>query len=360
MTIGKRFATAVLVAAGLWATASTAGAQAINPYAPVANPYGGNIYNPMGSYYDPYNNPYYGYGYDPFGGILRGQADVMRAYGTVITSQEQARIMRELAEQAKLDTRKRRFDLEMYIKANTPTFTEEQAKIAKMTLKRIQSNSTEPEIVNGTALNLLLDDMRKYPGKKASVDAVQLSEDMLLHLNVSRNSASLGILRNDGKFYWPVGLQELVSADQRKLIEAQAATLVKNAAAGGNVDVNIVKEMRAEMDKIRDNLVRLVNDMPTNQYLDAKRFLNDFDDARIALERGDAGSQLKYRHWATGGKSLQDLVDYMIQNGLRFGSAVMGDESAYRAVYSGMAALDVALNAQSGVYTPETPMPQNP
>src|SRR5436853_260740 len=78
--------------------------------------------------------------------------------------------------QDRLDTKKKKFDLEMYIKANTPTFTEEQAKVLKMTLKRIQTNSTEPEIVNGRALNLLLDDMRRYPGKKDVVEPYALSE----------------------------------------------------------------------------------------------------------------------------------------------------------------------------------------
>ena len=63
--------------------------------------------------YSPYYNPYSPY---PYGGFLSGAADVLKAYGTVITSQEQARIMREAAKQARLDTEKKRFDLERYIK----------------------------------------------------------------------------------------------------------------------------------------------------------------------------------------------------------------------------------------------------
>src|SRR5437868_2946839 len=166
------------------------GLGSVNPYTPVGtNPYAPgmiNPYNPVGvpltSPYDQaYANPYLPYA--DAGSVLRGQADVMRAYGTVITSQEQARIVRELALQAKLETRKKKFDLDLYIKANTPTFTDEQAKIAKTTLKRIQTNSSEPEIVNGMALNLLLADMRKYPDKKPKVEPFALSGDVLGHLN---------------------------------------------------------------------------------------------------------------------------------------------------------------------------------
>src|SRR5438132_667032 len=91
------------------------GLNPVNPYTPVGtNPYAPgmiNPYNPAGApfvspYDQPYANPYLPYA-DP-GSVLRGQADVMRAYGTVITSQEQARIVRELAMQAKLETRKKK------------------------------------------------------------------------------------------------------------------------------------------------------------------------------------------------------------------------------------------------------------
>jgi hypothetical protein len=334
---------------------------AVNPYTPVAtnpyvpgvtNPY--NPYNPVGgasSYESPYN-PYYPYA-DP-GGVLRGQADVMRAYGTVITSQEQARMMREYALQARLDTKKKKFDLDMYIKANTPTFTEEQAKIAKMTLKRIQTQSSEPEIANGKALNLLLDDMRKYPGKRAAVEPFALSEDVLGHLNVTKGLNSLGVLRNGGEFTWPVVFQEYFPPEQLRLIENQAKALVRGAEKA-KLDVNLLKDMRNEIDKVRDQVFKKVLEIPTTQYLEAKRFLNDLDDARSALERGEAMTQVNFQKWAAGGKNLQQLVDYMIVGGLKFTTATQGDEFAYRAAYSGMVAMDVALNSQVGS-VPEQPV----
>ena len=264
--------------------------------------------SPYGQY--PYN-PYMPY--SPAGSALMGAADVLRAYGTVITSQEQARIMRETALRARLDTKKKKFDLDMYIKANTPTFTEEQAKMARMTLKRILSMSTEPEIVNGKALNLILDDMRKYPNKKTGVEPFALGEDILGHLNVTKNATSLGILRNGGEFIWPVVFQEYFPADQlprhRQAGENPREERLKKAKL---LTPNVLKDMRTEIDKVRNQLFNKVNEIPTSQYLDAKRFLNDFDEARIALERGEAMTQVDYQKWASGGKNLQQLVDYMI------------------------------------------------
>jgi hypothetical protein len=335
------------------------GGNLVNPYTPVTtNPYGAatNPYSPLasGSPYDQsYLNPYLPYA--DAGSVLRGAADVMRAYGTVITSQEQARIIREQALQARLDTKRKKFDLDRYIRDNTPTFTEEQAKIAKMTLKRIQTNSTEPEIVNGRALNLLLDDLRKHPGKKAAMETFALSEDVLGHLNVTKNgNASLGVLRNGGDFTWPIVFQEYFPPDQLRLVENQAKTLVKNAEKGKQLDVNVLKDMRNEVDKVREQLLKKINEVPPNQYMEGTRFLNDFHNARLALESGEALTQAGYQKWAAGGKDLQQLVDYMIANGLRFTGSTQGDEFAYRAIYSGMAAMDVALNGLYGTAVPET------
>lgn len=342
------------------------GAAGVNPYAAVAaNPYAATMANPYsaaGPYGSAYGSPYDTTNYNPYaayasgaGSILYGQADVIRAYGSALNSQEQSRILRESALQAQLETRKKRFDLEMYIKANTPTFTEEQAKIAKMTLRRIQTNSSEPEIANGKALNLLLSDMAKYPGKKSAVEPLPLGDTVMAHLNVSKGGYSLGVLRNGGDFTWPIALQEIFPPEQLRLISHQAKALVSSAERG-KIDTNVLKDMRVEVAKVRDQLFRKLNEIPTTQYLDAKRFLNDFEDARIALERGEAATQVNFQKWATGGKDLQKLVDYMVSNGLRFTPATQGDEFAYRAVYNGMAAMDVALNGLNGTSPSEAPV----
>ena len=47
------------------------------------------------------------------------------------------------------------------------------------------------------------------------------------------------------------------------------------------------------------------------------------------------------------GKTVQDLVDYMVQKGLRFAPAVSGDEAAYQALYSALQAYDLAFNEEN-------------
>lgn len=324
-----------------------------NPYLPaVSNPYLPTVSAQPAPYYPPYSpyyNPYLPF-YSPYSSTLMGQADVMRAYGSQIVNQEQARILRQQYYQAKLDTAKRKFDLEMYIRANTPTFTEEQNKIRKHTLDRLRTNSSPAEIMNGQALNYVLDDLRKFPGKTVPAEDYKLPEEVLLQLNVAKGNQSLGLLRNSGKITWPTALLDVVPTEKRKDIEIQTQSLVENAAKG-RVDTNLLRDLNTTLEKVRADLLKRVNDLPGNQYLTAKRFLNDFEDARSAVEKGEATTQLKYQDFIkqeakSGGVSTSKVVQYMVQNGLRFASATSEDESAYRALHSAISAYDLALNTQ--------------
>src|SRR5262249_17963852 len=56
---------------------------------------------------------------DSKGGYLRGTADVTRAQGTLMLEQGQARLLREQAIQARLETKKKALETELWIKANT-------------------------------------------------------------------------------------------------------------------------------------------------------------------------------------------------------------------------------------------------
>ncbi len=333
-----------------------------NPYNPgagvgVGNTYlpGGidpnNPYNPINSYnpYNPYP-PYGGYGGGPgygAGQVLQGEADVMRAYGQVINAQEQARITREKALQEKLKTRKDAFDLDMYIKANTPTYTQAQERAAKSTLRRIQTNSLPGELVNGKALNYLLDDLRRFPNKKIALEPLPMSEGVLTHLNITKNTFGLGILRDDGRVTWPAALLDKMTVKQRNDLDEQLRDIVKGAYKG-KLDVAKLNRVRAEIEQMGEDLVKRVNDVPTVQYMDAKRFLHEFQGASIALEKGEAPLQGEFQRFIEGGRSVQDVTDYMVKTGLRFGPAADNDEPAYRAVHSALATYDIAMNSALG------------
>src|SRR5262245_40359370 len=60
----------------------------------------------------------------PAQGYLQGNAQMLDSAGNFMVNQEQARIMNQQAQQAKLVTKKQAFEQAQWEKANTPTFTE--------------------------------------------------------------------------------------------------------------------------------------------------------------------------------------------------------------------------------------------
>ena len=334
-------------------------AYGTNPYLP-ATPgtaaAGSNPYTPSAGAYDPYStNPYVSpYLYNnPAAGpglFLMGGADVMRAYGTVITKQEEARIMREQWKREKLKTEKDAFDLRMYIRNNTPTWTEEQTKAAKFTLTRLQKFSTPSEIVEGRSLNYLLNDVDKNRGK-ATVTEIPLGTEVLRHLNVrpaGGDNFSLGILRDSGKLTVPSALVELMPAEERQKLEERASSLAKAAAAGKQPDRNVLKDLRLQVDDTLEKLKAKSNKFGTPEYMEGKRFLKDMEDALRAIDRGNANVQIAYQQLVAKGEieTVNQLLKVMIDRGWEFAPATQADEAAYRALHSALVQYDVALNQQ--------------
>jgi hypothetical protein len=330
-----------------------------------------NPYTPLGG---GFNNPYTpgGIGGGPFGGggglgnygvpftyggipesfgpgyFLMGTSEIMKAYGTVVTADQQARIMAEQAEQAHIDTLKKRFEYRMFVEANTIPYSEVQAKHAKQMLHRVLKTPNPNEIVSGKSVNILLQDLEGARGKKIELEPISLSEDTLKHLNVTTGHGNLGLLRNDGRFTWPPGLVEIVPAREREEVESQAQTLV-NKTLNGVLPVNVMRDLQSTLEKIDERLLKKINDpnLPGDVYRSAKRFLENFKSALVALnEPENAIKYFNYQKWATGSKTIKELVDYMLKEGLRFAPAVQGDESAYRALQGALAAYDNAYNHQ--------------
>jgi hypothetical protein len=81
----------------------------------------------------------------------------------------------------------------------------------------------------------------------------------------------------------------------------------------------------------------------SSSYIGGSRFLNQFEDAVRALEQPDVANHFNGVFRPKGVKTVAELVEHMNSHGLRFAPAVAGDESAYRALHSALAACDRAL-----------------
>jgi hypothetical protein len=357
-----------------------------NPYPPAAVSYGGG-YGPQTfqpATYNPYSTPAYApaasygggyssYGASPYaGGYSAGGIDPLTglptgggygggyypygsgadlaAYGQLGLDQEKARILREVANQAKLDTRKKLIDTLAYIRANAYTFTKEQADIAKRLLERLQKTPTQTEIQTGKSLNVMLKYLVDFKAQQMHLPTILLDEDVLKLVNISGSggSASIGLLRDNGQFTWPAAFddKEVIGEKDRKDLDLEVKQLYQQAATG-TPDANMLRSVDASLRTLRTNLTKQVNNLPTSSYLDAQRFLDEFDGAMSALKRGDVVLNLDFqRTFVKGGKTVQELVDYLGNKGLQFAAASPGDERAYTALQAAFSAHSLAINTQ--------------
>jgi hypothetical protein len=295
------------------------------------------------------SNSYAPYTTDPYSGSLFGSADLTRALGSMMMDQERARVMRELALQAKQQTRKMKFDTDMYIREHTPTFTDEQAKIAATLVKRIQTMATPGEIGAGRAANTLLNDLAKHTDRNATAGKISLDGDILRRINIMKanGSASIGLLRNDGVITWPPALLDLVSAEEKSEID-NLAKGVYELAVDGKASGTQIRNLEVRVQKLQDMLRSKVNDsdLPSSQFLAGLSFLNQLQSAVRALQQGAAPINAEWRRHFREGGTVQDVTDWLLGRGLRIAPATDGDEDAYQAFHDALAAYDVGVNAQ--------------
>ena len=296
--------------------------------------------------YSPYYNPG---SYDPFGGALQGQASLTNAQGQFMVSQQQAFLQREAVRAAKTDNRRRTFDEYMYEKEHTPSAEEERQRAQKELLARARNSPPSVEIWSGTALNTLLQDLRKNVGNESITNpafSMPLDEEMLKHINVTsgRGDGNVGLLKNGGKLSWPDALSGPQYKNDRDQIGSGIADALKQAEFNGKVDGGTVNQLRRDVDTLGRQLKSNIGDVGVNDYIEAKTFLSNLDSSIVILKQPDAGSYFSGKYDLKA-KNVNELVKNMTDKGLTFAGAVPGDESAYNALYQAMANYDNALHA---------------
>jgi hypothetical protein len=328
-----------------------------NPYATMyANPYATLASNPYATSpgYDSSYGGYGGYGsyYDPYNGYLRGGADVINAQGRFLVNTQQAYLTREQVRSERLANRRKVFDEYLYEREKTPTAEEERQRHQLEQLNRSRNNPPVTEIWSGKALNDLLADLRKLPpskpeaGQLVNLQQLPLDEDGLKHLNVTKGNGNIALLKNEGRFSWPVALSSPDFKEQRERINSLAQAAVRQAEFNNQVDAGTITQLSADVESLHRQLRKSGGDLPFALYTEAKTFLNNLDDALSALRQRDVGSYFTGK-FAIKAKTVPELVEHMTKQGLQFAPATAGDESAYTALHQALANYDLAAQAQT-------------
>lgn len=330
----KRLLLVILVAFAMNAVTQTAQAQYYPGYRPPVRP----------GYVAPgYVNPYYPQG-SPGYNYMNGVADLNRANGEVIKDVEQAYQMREKTKQDRIDTKKKAFDEMLYEKANTPTYLEELSKEKSDLLVRLMNYPGKGEIANGKTLNVMLPYLDSLLSLGTQGPPVPIPQSMVNQLNISATGASVGMLRAGGEVEWPISLRGPQQRKIDKLLVAAVDGVVKNT-----LEAKLLKQLRAEMKILRDDLSdKLVKDqIESSSYIRGKEFYNALDSSIDALERPDARKQLTGA-FAPRARNVQELVDFMTDNGLKFSPAMPGNENAYQVTHDAFVRYARTVEASAG------------
>jgi hypothetical protein len=253
-------------------------------------------------------------------------------------SSARAELLLEQALTSRLENRRRAFDELQYERDRTPTPEQEL-------LSRSRGNPPAAEVLSGQALNALMDDLRATANGPATVDRpnprLPLGPRDARHINVTRGGGSIALLKDGGRLTWPTALAGPAWKEPRDRLTAQADQAVRQATATGRVDPAVLQQMTADVNQLRALLRQNAKGLSFQPFVEARDFLQQFNDALVVLGRPDVADYFNGTYDVTA-ETVLGLVKQMSDRGLRFAPAAPGDEPAYAALWSALAAVDRA------------------
>lgn len=301
----------------------------------------------------------YGFGYgmgltntqwmmNPYQGYLQGAGSQTRANAQYYQTIQQARLTRQETIRSSLETRRAMIEEAEWERAHMP----DPEKIRQRTLQRqlsaARASAPPTDVWSARALNTLLRHLITQQADGARGPRVPLSENIVNHINVKVGDSvgHIGLLKNNGELDWPEALQGGTFKEGRDQINALMRRAYKSVASGSNPDAPTLNDLQSQYRKLRQTVQANVDELKPNEYIEAKRYLDEVGQTVKGLEAPDVGRQFSEKPKA---QDVADLVKYMRDKGLLFGPATEGDEAAYMAIYHALVAFDAGMTRTTGL-----------
>jgi len=314
----------------------------------IAPPGGGFVPPPSYAYPPPYQI------LSPAGSYLSGASDVINAQGQYIISYRQSQIVREQAEQAKLDTRRKTIDQWQYEQSIQPSLADVRAKQRMDTYSVMRGTPPDARVWNGDALNSLLENVQTPQSASTRKPSIPLDPELLSRIKFTdgRNKGDVTLFAQGPKIDWPFALQGQEFKQNRAKVESLSAAVVRQAQAG-DVDVGTIKSIQGITLAMQADLKSQVEELTPSDYMTAKAFLNDLYKGARGLAEPNASAALSRSKPQVS--TVDQLVAMMTRQGLRFAPAKDGDEAAYTSLYQSLRAYD-AGTSQMVAQSPPRPI----
>ena len=328
----------LIIGLGCIVTWTGAAPGQVNPYTPR------QATAPPAGYYPGYPGGFYP---GAVGGAYYGQAALVSAQGELMVQREQAYQEREKANQMKLETKKKSFEQMMYEKANTATLTENLQYEAGLSTARLMTSPMPAEITSGKTLNFMLPMIKSLALKGTQGPPIPLNQDQLSHVNVTigKDGTNLGMLTGGGNnLDWPLCLH---GPKQKKL--AQEIPAAVSQARTGSLDAKLYRDIKTQLGDLNEDLSKRFRkeEIDGGEYLEGKRFLEPLTQSVDAL-RSPTSQRFLSGSYAAKGRTVTELADNMVKNGLSFAPCNPGDEAVYYALNDLFVAYTTSAQAAAG------------
>jgi hypothetical protein len=299
---------------------------------------GGSGYGLYGGYYTQWmQNPYEGY--------LSGAASVTNANAQYQVTINQARLLRQEAIRSSFQTRRAAIEQAEYDRAHMPDPEKIRQQQLARELDRARISPPLTEVWSGKSLNVLLRNAIARQSQGGRGPTVPVSEEILRSINPTAGDTrdNIGLLKDGGNLQWPQALQVEAFKETREDLSRRMKQAVQTVTAGNkSPDESTLADMQADLKRLNEIVDASVNVLSPDQYIEAKRYLNQVGNAVTALRDRNVSNYLS-GNWLPRGKTVAELVKYMGDRGLWFAPAAPGDEPAYLALYHALAAFDAGM-----------------
>jgi hypothetical protein len=301
------------------------------------------------------------YNRNPYEGYLNGAANVTLANAQYLQSVEQAKLLRQDAIRSSIRTRREGIQERLYEMSLRPDAEQVRQQLMMQALQRSMNNPPLNEIWNGEALNHILTAVKTAQTRgTSSGPVVPLPPDLVRHINVTGGTtyAGVGVFKGDGKLTWPFVLRQPAFKEDRAKINELVAQAVSQAPSG-EVSVEVLNEINAAVQRMQDQVDGSVGEItPTNLVL-ADRYLRELRQGLKVLQSNDVARYFGPKGSAQG-STVGELLNHMINNGLRFAPAVSGGESYYTVLHNDLVTYEMGLGRVAVAAPGQPPLPNAP
>jgi hypothetical protein len=264
---------------------------------------------------------------------MNGTANVINAQGQWYNQVQSASIENQKFLQSKIQTQRQKFDEANYERYNMVNQVQDRQRQVDMINWRLQHSPSQGDILGGQALNSVLTAIQGAGGGYSAPRSVTMPSDVLKMVGVTDGSSQGGIvmLTDGSPLHWPRALGTSTFDADRQKVDQLLGTAVSQGKIGA-VNADLLNDLTNTVNGMQSTLKAQIDNVPVNDFITAKRYLNQLLDATNTLGGPNVTKYLTGQ-WSARGETIADVIENLTSQGLTFAPAIMGAEGAYNSTF---------------------------